>query len=1164
MAGSTDYGKRLIPQILDSLAAADPDRIIYSVAKSSDISQGLRHVSARTFANAVDKTAWWLENELGKSTTFQTVGYIGPRKSLDLIVFSTQALFLSPKNSIDGALNVLEKTDCNIWVQPRELPRLPQVDEFLRHRPLKILDMPETDDLLDAEATEPYPYTKTWEEAAQDPFCVLHSSGSTGLPKPIPWSHALIGTMDAVRTLPPTEGDNGMAPWAAGWNEGDRIYSSFPMSHGAGVIMDILIPSLFAMHCILGPVGVIPNMGLIESLVDHGEIDVWSMVPSLVDELGETPDVLTKFKSAKFICASGGPISPISSAKVNDVVRVLNLTGTTEGLFIGNLWVDREDYFYFAFHPYSGFEFKEIEPGVYEHWMHRDDELSLFQGIFHTFPDKHDINIKDLYVKHPTKPGLWAYKGRSDDLVVLSNGYKISPLDTEAFITTHPAISGCLVVGTAKPQAALLIELKDPLAANDELLDSIWLTVQEANASSLHKNQLHKDYIMFAEADKPFIRTDKGTVKRHATLTLYNEYIDRFYDTASGESETPLAITVDTSSIESITNAVRHIVSSLLPAFEHASLDADLFNLGLDSLLVFRVVRSLRTALGLQEQLAPRHVYANPTIGKLSSALAQLVAGAGTTNGAGSELDDKLAKMKELLGKYKSRQSLKLNGWDLTMPKLYVKMMVYVPLREGVSFEQAFAGLQRGFARTLEIVPALNTKVVDSSENETGYVKGQIRTEFPSPPSPPWDNDAMGSSHGPRQLAFRDLSQVLPSFDELRDAGFPSSAFKDQLVLEAPWFPTLPADIMIAQANFVEGGCLLAMGFHHPCFDGMGVVTAVRIWAESCRYVQGDKSATCSWVDPESMNRTLPHVLWEQEGYARPVEEIDPATWGYLGFAGPERNENGDGIAVKIDSLPPAPALPPSPILPPPTTKDDRHLESSVFYVSAENLEKLKQEVAVDPEAKGVSSASDIIQALFWRATIKARYRVEKENKGKSFGPDDVSILELPIDARPYFSPLLPSTYMGNLIVINRPFMPVETLCSPETSIGRIASVIREAAARIKPQLVHDAYTLVQTVPDYTQLRYAFMRLDGLDTMFTNMMLFPTSEVSFGGQLFDNGGVLDALRPLTDGFNTAFRLCFILPMRKDGGVEFQFGTFPEELKMLMEDEEFAKYATFMG
>jgi len=75
---------------------------------------------------------------------------------------------------------------------------------------------------------------------------------------------------------------------------------------GAGIIMDILMPSLYNLHCILGPPGVLPNMGLVESLADHAKIDIWSMVPSLVDELGETADVLTKFKSSKFICASGG------------------------------------------------------------------------------------------------------------------------------------------------------------------------------------------------------------------------------------------------------------------------------------------------------------------------------------------------------------------------------------------------------------------------------------------------------------------------------------------------------------------------------------------------------------------------------------------------------------------------------------------------------------------------------------------------------------------------------------------------------------------------------------------------------------------------------------------------------------------------------------------
>ena len=80
MAKPANYGNRLIPQILDDLASAEPDRIIYSVAKSSDLSQGFRHVSARAFTKAVDKTAWLLQRELGETSEIRAVGYIGPRK----------------------------------------------------------------------------------------------------------------------------------------------------------------------------------------------------------------------------------------------------------------------------------------------------------------------------------------------------------------------------------------------------------------------------------------------------------------------------------------------------------------------------------------------------------------------------------------------------------------------------------------------------------------------------------------------------------------------------------------------------------------------------------------------------------------------------------------------------------------------------------------------------------------------------------------------------------------------------------------------------------------------------------------------------------------------------------------------------------------------------
>ncbi|KAK3315685.1 Pyoverdine/dityrosine biosynthesis protein-domain-containing protein [Apodospora peruviana] len=1216
---SNEYGKRLIPHILDDLASTDPDRVIYSVAKSADVSQGMLEISALGMAQAVNKTSWWLYDQIGDSeattSSPQTVGYIGPHDlryvllTYACIKAGHEILFLSPKNSVEGAVAVLKAAGCSFWAQPTEEPLSRLIESCLTQHPMVVLNLPTVDELLDADAAsvKHFPYDKTWEEAADETFCVLHTSGSTGLPKPMRWSHALIGTMDAVRLLPPAEGDFGLAPWTSLFEERDTIYSSFPMSHGAGTIMDIMIPSYFAMHCVLGPAGVIPNMDLTASLADHAKIDVWSMVPTLVDELGETPDVLAKFKSAKFICASGGPTNQVSASKVNEVVRVLNLTGTTEGLFIGNLVVEREDWRYFAFHPYSGFEFRPVGDGdEYEHWCVRNQHGPLFQGIFHTFPDKAEVNLKDLYIKHPTKPGHWAFKGRSDDVVVLSNGYKISPLETEALMTSHPAIDGCLVVGTAQPHAGLLIELKDPvsmLPASKELLDSIWEMVRQANTVSMHKDQLQRDHIMFAEADKPFVRTDKRTVKRKDTLALYADYIDRYYHMA--DPEMALSVTVDTSSAESVAAAVREVVASVMALPEVPDDEADLFHLGLDSLRVFGVIRALQGAMpGLQDLLAPRHLYANPTVSKFAAVVARLVQGAET--GAGDTVqEEKLAKMIELLDKYKTRSSLKMTGFDQMMPHLHGKLLFYLPLRPSVSFEHAFAQLQGGLSRTISLVPTLDYLVAETDSDDARYRPGQLEMVPP-------DHD---SDHHPRQLVYRDLSKILPCFGEMRAANFMHPAATEELLCDAPFYPSLPADIFRAQANFVDGGCLLVMCFHHSALDGNGTVTVLRAWAESCRFLQGDQAATCDWLDPESMNRALPQASLEAEGYTDGDEsDIDPAVWDHIAFPPPA---GACEDAFSSTSL--APAFRPAP------GPDARTLNTTMFIISADKMAQLEADVAADQSVLNGSppSASDIIQALFWRATIRARHAVAATQP-----PDDAtSILEQAVDGRPYFSTILPATYMGNLMIVNRISVPlaslvgappsspstttttttttittttvspttrsmpttatatttsetsvVSTSSSPSTSssmtIAEVASLIRERnSTLIRPRLFHDAFVLVQSqeaVPDYNQLKYAFMQRDGFGLCITNLMLFQTGEVlNFGGDVFggtdtdQNGGGPVALRMLHGVQNAHHRLVVVLPQRQDGGVEFLLGTFPEEKEAMVHDGEWMRYARLM-
>lgn len=80
MAASKDYGRRLVVTIVDEMARDEPDRIVYSLPLTSNVADGFHDITALELANAVNRTAWWLESKVGKGSSFPTVGYIGPRK----------------------------------------------------------------------------------------------------------------------------------------------------------------------------------------------------------------------------------------------------------------------------------------------------------------------------------------------------------------------------------------------------------------------------------------------------------------------------------------------------------------------------------------------------------------------------------------------------------------------------------------------------------------------------------------------------------------------------------------------------------------------------------------------------------------------------------------------------------------------------------------------------------------------------------------------------------------------------------------------------------------------------------------------------------------------------------------------------------------------------
>lgn len=71
-------GNTLFARHVDNLARIQPDKTFVSYAKTNDISDGFRDVTWAIFANAVNRAAHWIDNNLPvKHGEFETLAYFG-------------------------------------------------------------------------------------------------------------------------------------------------------------------------------------------------------------------------------------------------------------------------------------------------------------------------------------------------------------------------------------------------------------------------------------------------------------------------------------------------------------------------------------------------------------------------------------------------------------------------------------------------------------------------------------------------------------------------------------------------------------------------------------------------------------------------------------------------------------------------------------------------------------------------------------------------------------------------------------------------------------------------------------------------------------------------------------------------------------------------------
>lgn len=93
----------------------------------------------------------------------------------------------SPRNSTEAHRSLLGKLSCTTLLAPVPHPPFVQTIVDVIPGPFNVMGVPSLDDLLTTEYP-PFEYHKVYPDDASDRLVVLHTSGSTGIPKPIIWT----------------------------------------------------------------------------------------------------------------------------------------------------------------------------------------------------------------------------------------------------------------------------------------------------------------------------------------------------------------------------------------------------------------------------------------------------------------------------------------------------------------------------------------------------------------------------------------------------------------------------------------------------------------------------------------------------------------------------------------------------------------------------------------------------------------------------------------------------------------------------------------------------------------------------------------------------------------------------------------------------------------
>lgn len=297
-----------------------------------------------------------------------------------------------------------------------------------------------------------------------------------------------------------------------------------------GLMAQLYYPTFSqSAYPVLGPPTRPATAADIKLMLDTHDVRILFTVPAYIEHIASMPGGEEALAKLDYLMFSGGPLSTAVGDRLAEHVQIASFYGSIELGLTPFVMPSKKDWQWLEFHPDYAPTMEPYlsEEGTYELVLYKTGktEVDEMRGTFWTSPGTVEHRTKDLFVPHPSKPGLWRFHGRTDDTVVLLTGDKWNPVPSENKILGCPEVGGCLAIGTGHRYCCVLLEPRDDAHA-DGLVEKAQPYINEANSQTQACGHILKAAVLKPGA---LVRAPKGTVVRKLSEQKLSDVITKLY-----------------------------------------------------------------------------------------------------------------------------------------------------------------------------------------------------------------------------------------------------------------------------------------------------------------------------------------------------------------------------------------------------------------------------------------------------------------------------------------------------------------------------------------------------------------------------------------------------------------------------------------------------------